>query len=69
MIAEETTCVGEGAGAGDLSFGACGLEHVVQLALQPQPVRPVPEVVEIELKPRVLGDADHIVKISWSARS
>lgn len=45
------------------------LKDILQFALQAQPIRPVPEVGKIKLEPRVLGDADHIVKISWSARS
>ena len=52
-----------------LTFGVGCMEDVGQFSMKPKPVRPVPEVVKVELQARVFDDADHIVKVSWSARS
>lgn len=49
--------------------GAGCLEDITQFALEAKPVGPIPEVGTIELEAWILGDADHIVKISWSTRS
>lgn len=51
------------AGAGELSLSPGRLQHIMQLALQAQPVRPVPEVVEVELQMGVLDDAKRILEI------
>lgn len=45
------------------------VEDILQFALKPKPFRPVPEIVQVELQARVLDNADHIVKVSWSARA
>lgn len=45
------------------------VEHILQFALEAKPVRPVPEIVTIQLQARIFDDADHIVKVSWSTRS
>ena len=49
--------------------GVSSMEDILQFALKPKPVCPVPEVVQVELQARVFDDTDHIVKVSWSARS
>lgn len=49
--------------------GAGCPEDIVQFAVKPKLVRPIPEVVKVEMQARVLDDADHIIKVSWSARS
>lgn len=52
-----------------LTAGAGRLKDILQFALKAKPVGPFPEVVTVESQPRVLDDADHIVKVSWSACS
>lgn len=49
--------------------GSGCLKNIVQFAVKTKLVCPVPEVVKVEMQARVLDDADHIVKVSWSARS
>jgi hypothetical protein len=48
--------------------GAGCPEDIVQFAVKPKFVRPVPEVVKVEMQARVFDDADHIIKVSWPAR-
>lgn len=51
------------AGDGALSLRTGCLEDIMQLALQAQPVRPAPKVVEIELQMGVLDDTKRILEI------
>jgi hypothetical protein len=53
---------------GATSSAGC-VEHVGQFAVKAKLVRPTPKIVKVKLQTRVLDDADHIVKVSWSARS
>ena len=52
-----------------LTSGTGSMEDILQFAVKPKPVGPIPEVGEVKLEARVLDDTDHIVKVSWSARA
>lgn len=51
-----------------LPAGRGGVEHVVQFALESELVGPAPEIVAIELKMRVRGDAERIFEVMRPAR-
>jgi len=46
---------------------AGGLKNVVQLSLKIQPIRPVPEIGQVQLKTRVFYDGYHVVEICGAA--
>lgn len=54
-------------GAGRLCARSGHLEDILQFALEPEPVRPVPEVVEIEVHVRILDNAQCILEVCGAA--
>lgn len=54
-------------GASRSTARAGRLKDILQLSLKTQPIRPVPQVGQVELKVRILDDTDHVIKVCRTA--